>query len=307
MELRKSVKNYLEYLEVERGLADRTIANYKDYLDRLTSFLGTEANTQDLTLEQVTTFRHYLNGGVEGLETLVAKKDKMVKYTIEEKKGLNLSVKTQNYHLIAIRGLVKYMVRNNIDCPLSPDQIELISEKYTKEKVRCLSKNQLGEMLNIPPKNKVAIRNKAILELLFSTGMRVSELHQLQIDDINMEKKSFAVKGKGGKIRLVFLSENAKKALEKYIETMDWAQKKLFRVSIRTIQDMVEKRGDYCGVPFKVSPHVIRHTFATNLLENGADIRSIQKMLGHKSITTTEQYLHVSDKHLEDTFDKFHG
>lgn len=298
MKLSEAINNYLSHIHVELGLSGLTAQAYKKHLDKFLSFFGADATTEDITQEKLTDFRLALSGKV------------LKNGKLEDTDGENLSQRTQNYYLITIRNLVKYLHSHNHAVPVTIDQIPLISEKYEQKKVSCLSKDEMYQLLNIEMKTATDIRDKALLETLFSTGMRIAELRSIKIADIDLENKRLTIRGKGGSIRLVFLSERARSAIKRYLSTLKekkWDKIYLFPITNRMIQKIVDFRADFIGLERHVTPHMIRHTFATNLLENGADIRIVQKMLGHVSITTTQRYAHVSDKFLEESYDKFHS
>ena len=298
MKLSEAINNYISHIHVELGLSAPTAKSYEKHLDTLLSFLGEDASTEDITQDNLTGFRLALSG------------KELVNGKLENIDGKNLSQKTQNYYLITIRNLVKYLRSHNQAIPVTVDQIPLISEKYEQKKVGCLSKEEMYTLLNFETKTHTDIRDKALLETLFSTGMRIAELRSIKIADIDLENKKLTIRGKGGNIRLVFLSERARNSLKKYLSTLKekkWEKVYLFPITNRMIQKIVDFRADFLDLGRHITPHMIRHTFATNLLENGADIRVVQKMLGHVSITTTQRYTHVSDKFLEESYDKFHS
>ena len=225
---------------------------------------------------------------------------------------------TQNYHLIALRNLLKYSAKRDIKI-LSADKIEL--GKQSERQVIFLENNELERLLNAPEgTSSNVLRDRAILELLFSTGLRVSELCALNRDSINMKSGEFAVRGKGDKIRLVYISETAKTALKNYLEKRQDIDPALFardvknpaksdnlRLTSRSIERLVKHYSAKAGLSKKVTPHSIRHSFATDLLMNGADIRSVQALLGHSNITTTQIYTHITDKQLREVHQAFHG
>jgi site-specific recombinase XerD len=226
--------------------------------------------------------------------------------------------RTQNYYLIALRAFLKYMRKRGIES-LSPEFIELA--KVPERSLDLITDQELGRLMKSPDVGTPqGLRDRAILELLFSTGLRISELCNLSIDDVDLSRDEFSVRGKGDKIRVVFLSDSAKDAIRTYLKSrkdMDDAlfvqygknvkEAKHLRLSPRAVQRMLKVHAAKAGITRKVSPHVIRHSFATDLLSNGADLRSVQALLGHANIGTTQIYTHVTDKHLRDVHKKFHG
>jgi site-specific recombinase XerD len=296
------IKDFLEYLEVERGRSDLTIRNYKFYLRRFAKWAGNPAPNK-ITRELVHKYRLFLNRLEQGREEVTIKKS------------------TQNYHLIALRSFLKYLSKFNITS-LSPEQIELA--KQSKRTVEFLEADELSRLLVMPEKlseGMIALRDKAILELLFSAGLRVSELTGLKIEQINLKRDEFTVRGKGDKPRLCFLSDSARSALKSYLDRRRDASPFLFvshdrakgvrkntdSLTSRSVQRSVEHYATSAGITKKITPHTLRHTFATDLLLSGADIRSVQSMLGHESITTTQVYTHITNKQMKDVFKKFHG
>jgi site-specific recombinase XerD len=229
---------------------------------------------------------------------------------------------TQTYHIIALRAFLRYvLVQRNISI-LSPDKIEL--PKQSPRSVAFLSPEQVERLLNSPQiSDEAGLRDKAILETLFSTGLRVSELVRLNRDQISLDRKEFGVRGKGDKLRVVFLSDTAAHWLERYLKARKDGFKPLFirysgaidstkdglkmRLTARSVQDIVNKYAKRCGLPMEVTPHTLRHSFATDLLIGGADLRSVQEMLGHESIRTTQVYTHVTNKHLKEVHQAFHS
>lgn len=284
---------FLEYLEIEKGRSVKTVENYDRYLTR---FLARTKVTKpaELTEPVVREFRLWLNRqpGVSG----------------------DMKKKTQNYYLIALRAFLKYLRKLGIES-LSPEKIELAKvggrdlDLITAEELDRLMRAPEGEALN-------ALRDRAILELLFSTGLRVSELCSLNAD-IDLTRDEFSVRGKGDKVRVVFLSPSAKKAVGEYLKKRGDMGEALFvgyganqdsaRLTSRSVERIVKQYAVKAGITRKVTPHIIRHSFATDLLENGADLRSVQALLGHANIATTQVYTHVTDKHLGEVHKAFHG
>jgi len=298
-------RQFLEYVEIEKGRALKTVENYNHYL---TVFLEqTKAkNPNDITDSTVREFRLWLNR--QPLKNL-------------GKPNETLSRKTQNYYLIAIRAFLKYLARQEIKS-MPPERIELA--KVPERSLDLISESELKRLLEIPKGNELKdLRDKSILELLFSTGLRVSELCSLS-RDINLSSDELSIRGKGGKVRVVFISDYAKKILKEYLAKRKDVDDALF-IQISKNGKSMEKRGkslgltrrsieriirEYAiraGISKKVTPHTMRHLFATDLLSNGADLRSVQALLGHANIGTTQIYTHVTDKHLRDIHKKFHN
>lgn len=293
---------YVEHLEVERGRSSKTAENYDHYLGRLIEFAGM-IDVVDITSELVRKYRLWLN-----------------RYTNEQ--GEPLSIITQSYHLIALRGFLAYCAKRDIET-LSPAKIEL--PKVVRKQVTFLTPDEVQTMLDATANTSgiSGLRDQAIIELLFSSGLRVSELTELNRDHINTKRREFMVRGKGQKDRAVFISQSAASAVEKYLEAREDNIPPLFlnhsrnnitstsgdyrRLSPRSIQRMINKYARLAGITKHVTPHTMRHGYATDLLRNGADIRSVQTMLGHADISTTQVYTHVTDQHLREVYEKFHS
>lgn len=304
MKLRELKTEFLEYLEVERGRSQLTIENYDHYLERFLEFSEKEGlnKPKDITLDLVRKFRLFLN-----------------RFT--DDKGKELKKITQNYHIIALRAFLKYMAKRDIST-LAPEKVEL--GDFSKKQLDVISVEEFERMISaIDTSKKEGLRDRAILETLFSTGLRVSELVSLNRDQINLKTGEFMVRGKGRKDRVVFLDENSKNWLEKYLLKRKDNFKAVFinfrgkedivsdgegkRLTQRSVQRIVKKYAKLGGVVRQITPHGLRHLFATDLLQNGADIRSVQTMLGHASITTTQIYTHVTNKQLKEIHRAFHG
>lgn len=240
---------------------------------------------------------------------------------VSDGKGATLSRKTQSYHAIALRSFLRWLIKNDIKV-MSPDKIEL--PKIAERQVKFLSGDQVDRLLNAPSLSKITgKRDKAILETLYSTGLRVSELVRLDKDKVDLGRREFGVVGKGGKARVVFLSSRAAEWIDKYIKARKDHFKPLFirhkgkiepttldekmRLTPRSIQRMLKKYVAKIKLPVDATPHVLRHSFATDLLMAGADLRSVQEMLGHKNVQTTQIYTHVTHKHLKEIHESFHG
>jgi site-specific recombinase XerD len=296
------ILDFIEHLEVEGGRMPRTAENYRFYLERFVEFAG-DITPDQITSEIIRKYRLWLN-----------------RYK-SEVSGDELSMITQSYHLIALRGFLKYFSRRDIPS-LAPDKIELpkthrkqVTFLHYDEVIRLLDQIDLGE--------EAGLRDRAILELLFSSGLRVSELVNLNRDHINTKRREFMVRGKGQKDRPVFISQAAADWVERYLSERQDTLAPLFisysrnveantsgdyrRLTARSIQRMISKYARLAGITKHVSPHTMRHSFATDLLMNGADLRSVQSMLGHSNISTTQIYTHVTDAHLKDVYEKFHS
>jgi site-specific recombinase XerD len=298
----KLINDYLEYLEIERGRSQLTIRNYDFYLRRFSKW-AKHPEPDAITDDLVHRYRLWLNRSVKGRD------------------GEPIKKTTQNYHLIALRSLLKYFAKKDIQS-LAAEKIELA--KHEQREVSFMEANELDRLLAAPMRMSeglVALRDHAILELLFSTGMRVSEISQLKIEQINLERDEFTVRGKGGKLRAVYLSSTAKDSLKNYLakrrdaspflivghDRAKGGRKPSGGLTPRSIQRLVERYAKNSGITKHVTPHTLRHTFATDLLLGGADIRSVQSLLGHASITTTQIYTHITNKQMKEVHKKFHG
>jgi len=303
MKITSLIAEFLDHLEIEKNRSPRTRANYDFYLKRFTVF-AKDPTPAEITGELVRSYRLHLN-------------------RLADQKGEPLKKNTQNYHLIALRAFLKYLSKRDIKS-LAAEKVEL--GKMPERQVAFLDGSDLERLLLAPlstPSNDplVALRDKAVLELLFSTGLRVSELCGLKRDAINLKRDEFTVRGKGSKLRVVFLSDEAKKALGQYLEKrgdlspylLARHDRAIMRGSVdepltpRSVQRLVAHYARAAGITTEVTPHTLRHSFATDLLRGGADIRSVQSMLGHSSITTTQIYTHVTNQHLREIHKQFHG
>lgn len=298
MDLAKLKKEFLEYLEIEKGRSLKTVANYDHYLSRFLEFTRAK-KTSDLDDESIRSFRLWLNR-LPGTAS-------------------NLKKNTQNYYLIALRVFLKYLRKRNIEV-IGAERIELA--KTGARELDLISSEELERLLAAPSgSDEKSLRDKAILELLFSTGLRVSELCSLDRDSLDLKRDEFTVRGKGEKVRVVFLSPVAKIALKTYLDKRGDVHEALFvgiktkikpneeqgRLTSRQIERLIKRYSAKAGITKKVTPHTIRHSFATDLLQNGADIRAVQIMLGHSNISTTQIYTHITDKHLKDIHKRFHS
>ena len=293
------IGEFLEYCEITQNKAKKTLENYHHYLKRFQDFLSEEMKPQALTLQKIQNYRIYLN-------------------RFMDTDGNQLSIKTQNYHIIAVRAFLKYLTKKDVKT-LAPEKIEL--GKIPKRTVEVLSREELERLFHaVDQTRNSALRDLAILETLYSTGLRVSELASLNRDQVDLKRREFMVRGKGSKPRLVFLSKRAAERIEDYIKQRADNLNPLFlnnlkseildddkrRLSTVSIESLVRKYSRKAGIIKKVTPHTLRHSYATELLINGADIRSVQELLGHSSITTTQIYTHVTDKKLREIHEKFH-
>ena len=304
-EIGRKIDDFLEYLEVEKGSSPLTIRNYRHYLTRFLNWLTSEGirlHLVDINPEIVRQYRVYLSRRSDG-------------------KGGTLSRKTQAFHVISLRSFLRWLIKNDFKV-MSPDKIDL--PKISDRQVKFLSGEQVDRLLNAPSLSTIqGKRDKAILEVFFSTGLRVSELTKLDRDKLDLERREFGIVGKGGKARVVFLSTRSVKWLGDYLKARDDHFKPLFirhkgkvdpstpdekmRLTPRSVQRMIKKYSEKMKLPVDVTPHVLRHSFATDLLMAGADLRSVQEMLGHKNVSTTQIYTHVTHKHLKDIHEAFHG
>jgi site-specific recombinase XerD len=331
------VRAFLEYCEIDRGHSPLTISNYAHYLDRFLQFIKTKNISQpdQVTMDLIHDYRLWLN----------RLSDSPTLSTPDASSTNVLSRTTQNYHLIALRSFLKYLTRQDVPS-LAPERIELADTP--DREISFLDPEEVLNLLRAPkPTTLMGARDFAILAMLFSTGLRVAELTALNRDQVNLKTDELTVIGKGGKARLVFISEDAREALANYLkrrkdrdpalfvrhgkravaiaraprkreldsplQEADYALKvdgksaSQLRLTPRTIQRIVKKHALSAGITKEVHPHTLRHSFATDLLGNGADIRSVQQLLGHSSITTTQIYTHVTNKQLRDIHKKFHG
>lgn len=311
MDLFSLKQDFLQYIEIEKGRSALTVRNYDHYLSRFLEFAEKKdkvTTPEALSESLMREYRIYLNR-----HPARAQKKGQAQETLDKK--------TQNYHLIALRAFFKYIRRKGIR-GYDPERIELA--KTTQRELDLISERELNELLAAPDTKTIAgLRDKAILELFFSTGLRVSELCSLD-RDIDLHTGEISVRGKGGKIRVVFVSSQAHESVKHYLkERVDideamfvdhspraharMVKEESIRLTPRSVERVVQKYAERAGIAKKCTPHVIRHSFATDLLYNGADLRTVQMMLGHASIATTQIYTNVTNKFLRDQFEKFHS
>ena len=301
--LKELKQQFLEYLEIEKGRSNKTIENYDHYISRFLKWSNLNS-AEDITEESVRAFRIFLN-------------------RYENEKGEQLKKITQSYYIIALRSFLKYLARKGL-VSLAPEKVEIA--KVSRKEVEFLDASEVERILESANGSDLkSLRDRALLELLFSAGLRVSELTSLNRDRVDLKKQEFAVRGKGDKIRVVFVSDTAKVALENYLNKRHDVDSALFvrdrssmkkkddesasnmRLTPRSVQRIVKYYSAKAGIIKDVHPHTFRHSFATDLLINGADIRSVQAMLGHSSITTTQIYTHITNQQLGEVHKAFHA
>jgi site-specific recombinase XerD len=295
------LQDYIEHIEVEGGRSSKTAENYHLYLDRFIEFAG-DLEVATITSETIRKYRLWLN-------------------RYKNNNDESLSTITQSYHLIALRGFLNYLSGRDI-ASLSPEKITL--PKVSRKQVTFLHFDEVERLLaQIPLKDETGLRDRAIIELLFSSGLRVSELTRLNRDHINTKRREFMVRGKGQKDRPIFISQTAADYVTEYLNARQDSLPPLFlsysrnsstttsgefrRLTPRSVQRIISHYARLAGITKHVSPHTMRHSYATDLLMNGADLRSVQSMLGHSNISTTQIYTHVTDEHLREVYEKFHS
>ncbi len=302
MYISELITDFVEHLEVEKNRSVKTAENYALYLGRAVEFDG-DKKPEELTADWLRKYRLWLN-----------------RYKNEQLDDLQ-SI-TQSYHLIALRGFLKYLSRRGIRS-LDPSLVEL--PRTVRKQVSFLHYDEIESILEaISTDDEVGMRDAAIIELLFSSGLRVSELVGLNRDSINLEKREFTVRGKGSKDRPIFISKAAAAKIAEYLESRSDNLTPLFlnysknsgevqtdgnyrRLTPRSVERIVKKYAKLAGIAKQVSPHTMRHSFATDLLMNGADLRAVQDLLGHANISTTQIYTHITDRHLREVHEKFHS
>lgn len=303
--LEKQINEFFEYLEVEKNSSKLTIRDYRHYLMTFSKWYSStlpDKSISDLDLGMVRKYRVYLANRVD-------------------ERGKSLKKVTQNYYVIALRSFLRFLIKNDHKT-LEPSKIEL--PKTESRSLKFLEREQIDRLVTMPDTSKEAgVRDRTILELLFSTGLRVSELVKLDHKHINIERREFGVIGKGGRARVVFISDRAADWIDRYLKMRTDVFKPLFirysrdvndeddgermRLTVRTVERIVKKYAQMARLPVDASAHTMRHSFATDLLTNGADLRSVQEMLGHKNIATTQIYTHITNKQLRDVHKAFHS
>ena len=305
MTLKELKREFLEYLEIEKGRSILTVRNYDHYLTRFLEYAKVD-DPKEVSETQVREYRLWLN---RQAGTKVGRNVETLKR------------KTQNYYLIALRAFLKYLRKRGIES-LNPERIELA--KVPERSLDLISPAELTRLIEAPDKNTIrGLRDRAILELLFSTGLRVSELCSLSQEDVDLTRDEFSIRGKGDKVRVVFLSDTARDAIKAYLKERKDFDDAMFiqygknakhndeknidlRLTPRSVQRIIKQYATISGITRKVTPHKLRHCFATDLLSNGADIRSVQMMLGHANIATTQIYTHLDFQHLAKVYDAAH-
>ena len=303
--LSELISQFLEYLEIEKNCSKLTIRDYRHYLEVFEKWLAAslpDKSIKNIDLVDIRKYRVFLSNRAD-------------------ENGLTLKRVTQNYYVIALRSFLRFLIKNDIQT-LEPSKIDL--PKTESRSLKFLERDQVDRLVTSADTSKTeGVRDRAILELLFSTGLRVSELVKLNRDQINLDRREFGVIGKGGRARVVFVSERAAEWIERYLEKREDVFKPLFirysgktieenwgekmRLTPRSIERIVKKYVRRAGIPVDATVHTLRHSFATDLLTNGADLRSVQEMLGHKKIATTQIYTHITNKQLREVHDAFHS
>jgi site-specific recombinase XerD len=308
----KHITDFLEYLEIERGAASKTQENYARYLNKFLKWLKMTKNESlmphELTPDHIWQYRIFL-----------------ARSPISETSKKTLKKKTQNFYLIALRNLLTFFADRDIQA-LPADKIKLAKRDKSEQTIKFLTLDQVEKLLLTPDmSHNIGMRDRAILEVLFSTGLRIAELVALNRDQIKIKPETkdleLSITGKGGHTRTVYFSERTVRWLKKYLDERKDDDKALFinykkrksadqspiRLTVRSIERMVEKYSKLAGLPIRVTPHVLRHTMATDLLNQGADLRTVQEILGHQSVATTQIYTHVTNKRLRDMHRQFHS
>ena len=304
------MEQFVLYLQVERNYSPLTVRNYRAYLGDFYDFLTGKQKINSPTLSDI------------NLKNIDAYRLFLSKKLLDKRRKIFLSAKTQNYYLIALRGLLRFLIKKGIKLTITPDQITLA--KTNPHLPSFLTVDEVKQLLAYPDITKIeGIRDRTILEVLFSSGLRVSELVSLNRDSVNLKKGEFSVIGKGRRVRMVFLSPRALDWVRKYLLAREDKWRPLFirhkgkiypenygekmRLSARSVQRIVKKYARAAGIAKEVTPHGLRHSFATDLLAQGADIRAVQELLGHKNLSTTQIYTHVTNKRLKEVYEKYHS
>jgi site-specific recombinase XerD len=300
MNLSELVTDFLEHLEIEQNRSQKTISNYDHYLRRLVAFAD-DCDINKLDSEMVRQWRLWLNRH-------------------KDNQGETLSKTTQNYHLIALRSFLKYLAKRDI---IALDSAKIELAKVARPQVTFLNTEEVERLLDaVGTGTVVGLRDRAVIELLFSGGLRVSELVGLDIEQVNLNRREFMVRGKGQKDRPIFISDQAAEWIGRYLDSRHDVFKPLFihysgtqddlddgmytRLTVRSVQRLVKRYAKLAGITKDVTPHTLRHSFATDLLTNGADLRSVQGLLGHANIATTQIYTHITDPQLKSVHERFH-
>lgn len=311
MGIKDACTRFLEYCELDKNLTLRTVRMYTYYILFFRDWLLKETGTEDFDVKKID-------------DELVRKFRLYISHQYKNPHKGDLKRQTQNYFLVALRSLFRFLIKKHKLDVLSPETIEL--GKRRDRSIKFLLPEDLERLFaSVPVASAQGIRDRTIMEVLFSTGLRVSELVNLNKDQINLDTGEFGVIGKGGKARVVFISHHAKEWLKKYFakrsdpyrplfirysgpkEKEEGLTDNKFRLSVRSVERMIEKYRIKAGIPFRIGPHVLRHSYATDLLTHGADLRSVQEMLGHKNISTTQIYTHVTNTQLRQVHEKFHS
>lgn len=309
MGIKEGILRFLEYCELDKNLSLKTVRMYAYYLSFFQNWLTKTHGVDEFNIEEID-------------ENIMRNFRLFISHQYKNPHKGQLKRQTQNYFLVALRSLFRYLIRQKMTV-LSPEMIEL--GKNRDRMIKVLKEGELQRLFGvIDTKDILGMRDRAILEILFSTGLRVSELVGLNKDQINLETREFGVIGKGGKARVVFISRRAREWLSRYLSARDDPYRPLFirysgpkikdglsnerlRLSARSIERMIDKHRKKAGIPIRIGPHVLRHSYATDLLSRGADIRSVQEMLGHKNISTTQIYTHVTNLRLKEIHEKYHS
>ena len=304
LSLKKLIHRYLSWIEIEKNYSKYTLEKYAHYLATFREWLA----------------KHYQQEYIERLTPEIVRHYRVYLSRHEDQFGRTMSMATQSYYIIGLRSFLRYLARKGIKS-LAPEKIDL--PKAESRSLKFLSREQVERLLTMPNLEKPdGLRDRTVLEVLFSTGLRVSEMAKLDRDKIDLKQREFGIIGKGRRPRVVFLTQRAADWLARWLRSREDNNKPLWirlsgpkadpasasekmRLSVRSIQRIVEKYRLMAGLPIKVSPHVLRHSFATSLLQNGADLRSVQEMLGHKNVATTQIYTHVTNPQLKQVHDKY--
>lgn len=289
-QLKALVSDFLEHMEIERGLSPLSIRNYHFWLNRFVGWLAknySQTQISGITADHILKYRIWLS-------------------RLQGRQEIHLALSTQSYHVIAIRAFLRWCARQDITS-ISPEKIDV--PKSREHSLSFLNSEQLGRLLMSPDITSIrGLRDRALLEMLFSTGLRVSELIALNRDQVDLQRREFSVIGKGGRARVVFLSERATNWVNKYLQKRpDTDQSLLIPLTARSVQRIIIKYQKKAGLGIHITPHSLRHTFATDLLQGGADLREVQELLGHKNVSTTQIYTHITNRRLRDVHARAHS